>query len=308
MNKRNFLGLAFALIAALASVTAVAQEPVLKPFVLGSVASGDFTAKINETKAALVGQGFTIEGEYDPYPDAHVIIVTDDELKRIAAKNERGGYIAPQRVSVTNHAGKVQVAYVNPIYLQYGYRIQDSLQPVADRLAKALGRQQEFGAKGQTPKELGKYHYAFGMEYFDDPYKLADYGNYQKAVAGVEKALATNKQGVAKLYRIDIPGTQMTVFGVSMKAPEGGNTAMDDKFQMSEVDYKELRQTAYLPYEVLVDGGKVEALHMRFRMALHFPDLKMMGKNSFMNLMRSPDAIHQALTIAVGGKWEESVF
>ena len=33
----------------------------------------------------------------------------------------------------------------------------------------------------------------------------------------------------------------------------------------------------------------------------HFPDLKMMGKNSFMNIMTSPSAIQKALAAAAGG-------
>ncbi|MCA1804590.1 MAG: hypothetical protein LC646_04425 [Xanthomonadaceae bacterium] len=67
------------------------------------------------------------------------------------------------------------------------------------------------------------------------------------------------------------------------------------------VDFEELKQNAYLPYEVMVMGNKVIALHMRFRMAVHFPGLKMMGSNSFMKLMSSPEAIRKALAEAVGG-------
>jgi hypothetical protein len=41
---------------------------------------------------------------------------------------------------------------------------------------------------------------------------------------------------------------------------------------------------------------------MRFRMAVHFPDLSMMGKHSFMTLMPSPKAIEKALKGAVAGE------
>jgi hypothetical protein len=70
---------------------------------------------------------------------------------------------------------------------------------------------------------------------------------------------------------------------------------------MGVVDFDELKGTAYLPYEIMVDGTDVVALNMRFRMAVHYPDLKMMGKNSFMTLMSSPGAIQKALTAAAGG-------
>ena len=48
MKKRHFTSLAFALITMLVSVTAMAQDTVLKPFVLGSISEGDLAAKINE--------------------------------------------------------------------------------------------------------------------------------------------------------------------------------------------------------------------------------------------------------------------
>jgi hypothetical protein len=92
-----------------------------------------------------------------------------------------------------------------------------------------------------------------------------------------------------------------TVFGVARKAASPAAQYMDDQFIMSTVDFKSRKGTAYLPYEILVDGNKVVALHMRFRMALHYPDLKMMGANSFMKLRPSPAAIEVALKGVAGG-------
>ena len=283
--------------------TAHAQDK-FKPFVLGSVSSGDFDRKINETKAALTQQGFSIVGEYAPYANAHVIAVTSDDLKRIAAQTERGGYAVVQRVSVTKVGDNIQVSYANPLYIEHAYQLGASMAPVAQKLQAALGKQEEFGAKGQSAKDLRKYHYTFGMEYFDDVYKLESYASHAEAVAAVEKGLAAGEQGITKIYRVEIPGKQVTVFGVAMKVPANGDKNMDDQFQMGIVDFQELKGTAYMPYEVMVRGKDVEALHMRFRMAVHYPDLKMMGDNSFMKLMKAPDAIEKALTEAVGGEYE----
>jgi len=139
------------------------------------------------------------------------------------------------------------------------------------------------------------------MEYFDDVYKLAEYGSHKEAVDTLEKNLAAGVGGVTKVYRLDLPD-DVTVFGVARKAPGEAEIDMDEDHIMSVVDFGELKGTAYLPYEILVDGKDVVALHMRFRMAVHYPDLKMMGKNSFMNIMPSPGAIQKALTAAAGGK------
>ena len=53
-------------------------------------------------------------------------------------------------------------------------------------------------------------------------------------------------------------------------------------------------KTAYFPYEILVNNNEVEALHMKFRMALYFPDLPMTGAHRFTKLMSSPGEIDDA--------------
>ena len=278
-----------------------------KPFVLASQGPGDFDAKVQETKDALSAAGFEIIGEYTPYEDtfvdkAHVIIVTNDELKKAAGMSKYGGFAAPWRVAVTKVGDDIQVAYANPVYIANAYRLKTDLSGVTQGLRKAIGAQQSFGSKkGLSARKLRKYHYTFGMEYFDDVYQLAEYGSHQQAVDALSKNLAAGVAGVTEVYRLDL-GNDVTVFGVARKAPEGGDEHMDENWIMAIVDFRELKGTAYLPYEILVDGNKVVALHMRFRMALHYPDLKMMGQNSFMNIRPSPKAIDVALTAAAGGK------
>jgi len=173
---------------------------------------------------------------------------------------------------------------------------------VSAKLEAALGRKEEFGAKGLTAEKLRKYHYMFGMEYFTDPSVLATYGSYDEAVKAVEAGLAAGRGGTSKVYRVDIPGKQETVFGVGLKAASDKDKAMDDKYIMSEIDFRDTKSTAHLPYEMLVDGNKVYALYARFRIAIDFPDLSMMGSNSFMNIMSSPEAVRKALVQAAGGK------
>ncbi len=277
-----------------------------KPFVLASTGSGDFDARVDETRAALKDAGFTVLGEFTPYKDtfvdnAHVIVVTNQELQRVAQQSKYGGFAAPWRVAITQVGNEVQVAYSNPIYISNAYRLRSDLAGVSEALKNALGAKETFGSKkGLTARKLRKYKYTFGMEKFDKVYKLAQYGSHDDAVAAVEQNLSEGVAGVSKVYRLDLPN-QVTVFGVARKAPTDKEKAMDDQFIMSVVDFKESKGTAYLPYEIMVDGNKVVALHMRFRMAVQYPDLKMMGNNSFMNLMSSPKAIKKALQQAAGG-------
>lgn len=277
-----------------------------KPFVLASKGPGDFNTKVEETKAALTQAGFEILGEYSPYSktfvdNAEVIVVTNNELKKAATMTKYGGFAAPWRVAVTQVGDEIQVSYANPPYIANAYRLNADLNGVSQALKAALGDEETFGSKrGLTARKLRKYHYTFGMEYFDDVYELAEYGSHKQAVATLEKNLADGVAGVTKVYRLDLPNN-VTVFGVARRAPTEADIDMDEKHIMSIVDFNELKGTAYLPYEIMVDGNNVVALHMRFRMAVHYPDLKMMGSNSFMNIMPSPSAIQKALTAVAGG-------
>jgi hypothetical protein len=284
---------------------AQADDALLKPFVLGSKGPGELAAKVDATKAALTANGFAIAGSYSPYANTTIIAVTNDELKATAAKSENGGFGAAMRVSVVKAGNDVQVSYTNPAYWANAYRMKGDLKGVAAALEKALGRVEEFGAKGLTAAKLRKYHYMVSMEYFDEPSELAEYKSYDEAVKTLEANLAAGVAGVTKVYRIDIPGKQESVFGVAMKGKTDADKYMDDKYIMSEIDFKDVKSAAHLPYEILVTGGKVYALYARFRIATSFPDLSMMGQNSFMNIMKSPEAIRKALMAAAGGKEEQ---
>jgi hypothetical protein len=277
-----------------ATTGAQAADALLKPFVLGSKGEGTVAEKSAQAKSALAGAGFTVVGEYSPYAGANIIVVTNDELKKNAADSEFGGYGAVQRVSVTEGTGEVQVSYTNPVYMSHAYRMQGDLSGVAAALEKALGRVEEFGAKGMTAKSIRRYHYTIGMEYFDEPSVLAEYGSYEEAVQAVDAKLANNGNGASRVYRVDVPGKQESVFGVALKG-SGDGKYMDDQFVMKEIDFRDMKSTAHLPYEVLVSGNKVYALYARFRIAINFPDLSMMGSNSFMNIMKTPEAIRLAL-------------
>ncbi len=282
----------------LSSAGALAADVILKPFVLASKSAGTVAEKSAQVKTVLTSAGFTVAGEYAPYPGADIIIVTNDELKKNAAASEFGGYGAVQRVAITEAGKEIQVSYTNPVYMANVYRMQGDLSGVSATLEKAVGRVEEFGAQGMTAKQARKYHYMIGMEYFDEPSVLAEYGSYEEAVQAVDTKLSSNKDGLSKVYRVDVPGKQESVFGVGMKG-SGDNKYMDDQFIMSEIDFRDVKSTAHLPYEVLVSGNKVYALYARFRIAIDFPDLSMMGKNSFMNIMKTPEAIRKALQIAV---------
>ncbi len=289
---------------------AVAQAaPLLKPFIMGSRVPGDAAAVATAAANAaqkLQAQGFQVVGHYSPYTGTEIIIVTDDSLKKVAAATSFGAYGAAERVAVTAVGGEVQVSYTNPPYMAAAYRMNGDVSDVARRLAAALGNTGAFGAEGISDEDLREYRYMFGMEEFSDPDLLATYGSQTEALAAIEKNLAAGVMGIRKVYRIDMPGKAESVFGVSMSGAKAGGDQQDDRYLMSQIDFKDQRSTAHLPYEMVVSDGKVYALSARFRIAIDFPDLSMMGSHSFMSIMGAPDAIHAALAAAAGETWKKA--
>lgn len=270
----------------------------LFPFYLASQNKGDASAVIADTKTKLTGAGFEIVGEYSPYPGANIIIVTNSELKSNASLTNNGGYGAIQRISVTDINGEIQLAYTNPIYMAHAYQLKGSLADIENKLKTALGFTKAYGsAEGMEADDIKGYHYMFGMPYFDEPVEIANYASYDKAIKALESGLAGKKGGVSEVYKVELNG-KGAVFGVAMT-----KDMSSDKTIMTEIDFKKIRSTAQLPYEVLVkENGGIYILDARFRIAINFPDLSMAGSNSFMGIMSSPDAIVAVIKKAAGAK------
>jgi hypothetical protein len=298
LRKTLFTGFIFILSAGMA----LADE-ILMPFVLAGTSSNDVATVSGEVKGKLTGAGFEIVGEYSPYKDANIIIVTNDTLKATAAKSDFGAYGAAQRVSVTRNGDQTEIAYTNPVYMAAAYRMADNLASTRAALEGALGAEKDFGSeKDLTADDLRKYHYTVMMEYFDDPSTLAEYDSQAEALKAVNDALAKGLGSTAKVYQIDIPGKDESIIGVALKG-KNAEDCSGDEFIMSKIDKSTPRSTAHLPYEIVVSDGTAYALFARFRIAINWPHLPMMASETgatFMSIMCSPGAIEEALIQASG--------
>jgi len=282
-----------------------ADAKLYKPFVMAKTPAGDFNAVVASTKSTLTKAGFSIVGDYSPYENAHVFSVTNNTVLNIVKNEKAGAYGAVQRVSVSQVKDKVQVAFTNPEYMAYVYRFNNNFKAIRADLIAALGYEKDFGAEGLTEKKLRKYNYAWGMEEFDEADEIAEYSTYQQAIEAIEKGFKKNKVGAFKVYRVDVPGKNMTVYGVGLKSPNMFNKYQDDGYIMGVIDFDKDKHAAHLPYEMVVLGNKIEALNGRFRIAINFPDLSMAGENSFMNIMGAPGGIKKALTKVAGGQSDD---
>ncbi|MCW8906786.1 MAG: hypothetical protein OQL28_06025 [Sedimenticola sp.] len=280
----------------LVSVSVVAQEANrVRPFVLAETSSTPLQEKLSAVTGALTGAGFSIAGEYVPYDGAHILIITDEALRKHAAESPFGGYGAALRVALTEHKGAVQVSYTNPEWMGNVYRMTGSFKSVQQRLKDALGWELDYGsAGGRTVENLREYHYMMFMPYFDDHVMLASYDSHQAALDAVEAGLAAGRGGVSKVSRVDVIGKDEVLFNVAIKEGAGADAPV-----MQIIDQAETRHTAHLPYDLLVSGDSVYALHGKFRIAQSFPDLTM---TTFMKISDAPDGIEAALKSAAGGK------
>jgi len=290
--------ISYLLIGLLLSITSVVSaKETFQPFVLASVETKNYTQAVNDTKQKLNSAGFQIIAQYAPFGQNTIIIATSDETLKVAAMSKRGAYGAPIRISVSQYEDEVEVSYANPLYYEKAYWLKGSLADVDNKLREALGFVKTFGSEnGLTAKKLKKYHYMFSMPYFDDPYEYDEYDSHEQAVSEVEKRLNIEGDALSMIYKLDIPDTKMTLFGVRMKqtSKDDDEQDLDEEFQMSIVDFTRPGKKAYLVYELLVNDAEIEALHMKFRMALYFPDLPMTGKRGFTKLMSAPGEIDDA--------------
>jgi hypothetical protein len=281
-------------------LVAFTSAQTLKPYILGT----EIDASMDEAKISLRhGLGMAemkILGEYAPAGDEDrwVFVVNNEQM--IDAVKESGGltaFAAAVRVALTSENGRIQVSYTNPEYLAAAYfqKQYDTVAPNYLDVAKtleyamtfvgpAIGTQ--FGMeKGLDPKGLAKYHYMFGMEYFQDVVELTEFSSYDVAKAVIRSKLA--KGGDTNLvYSVEIPGQRATLYGIALSGETG------EEHFLPIIDIGKPKHTAFLPYEILLLDNKAVMMHGRYRIALSFPDLTM---TTFGKIMSTPGDIEDLM-------------
>jgi len=278
-----------------------ATSQALKPYILGATSSGSIDDAKTQVKSGLEGAGFTVAGEYMPIEDASrwVMVVSHPALDN-AAKTVGGltGFASTLRVGITKEDNIINISYANPPYWGNAY-FRDDFDKVAGdytkvdaAFTKALANVGDtkgtpFGSEeGEKVDDLRDYHYAIMMPYFDETKEFGDFDTHQAAIDKIESSLKWGKPGVKLVYRHDVPGTKLTLYGFALSGEKG-----ETEF-MPKIDLATPKHTAFLPYELLVKDNEVHMLHGKFRIALSFPDLTM---GTFMKIMSTPGDIEDLL-------------
>jgi hypothetical protein len=262
------------------------------------IKAGEVRQLAGKLEDRLKSAGFEPLGEYCPSQLANscVVVVTDKGLLDAIGKLGGDSIVAAAiRISVKSNG---DVSYMNPDYWYRAYfrsqfpQVEQVVQDIQDRLAKALGSRGGFGGD-ESAEDLPGYRYLIGMERFEsDKNLLATYPNFDDAVNAVRDNL---KKGVARtgeVYEVVIPDKQLAVFGVAMNDESLGDGRWIAKIGMQN-------EVAALPYEVFIVGNKVKALYGRYRIALSFPALSM---GSFMQIAYTPSDILTMLSAVA--RWQ----
>jgi hypothetical protein len=289
----------FIIILFLTTTVGISQN--LSPYILAFESDNDISNVKSEVKANLEVNGIKVVGEYRPVEDPNrwVICISSPEL--ISAVTKVGGltgFAAALRVGITAENGKTLVTYTNPVYWGNAYfrKDFDVVSANYEKLTKKLEQAMQssgtfvgtpFGSKkGKSVDNLRNYKYKIMMPHFDDTKTLEKFDSYEAAIAKIENSLKAGTPDVKKVYRVDIPGKNLTVYGMALSGEDG-----ETKF-MPKIDIDNPKHTAFLPYEILVMDNEVHMLHGRFRIALSFPDLSM---GTFTKIMSTPGNIEDLM-------------
>ena len=273
----------------------------LKPYVVGLETTESVSVAQEKVATQLEQNGIKVVGQYQPANDKNraVIVFTSPELETSIKKiGGLTGFAATLRVGITSENGKTVVSYTNPIYWGNAYfrtnfdAVAGNYATLTQKLEKAMKSAgifvgKSFGSKsGLAAKELRKYHYMIAMPYFEDVVTLGSFDSYGAAVSKIDANLKKGVLNVKLVSKVSIPGKELTLYNLALSGEKG-----ESKF-LPIIDINQPKQTAFLPYEMLVSGNKVLMLHGRYRIALSFPDLTMV---TFTKIMSAPDDIENLL-------------
>ncbi|GIR30868.1 MAG: hypothetical protein CM15mP45_01640 [Deltaproteobacteria bacterium] len=263
----------------------------LQPYLLLEETQGNSRVNLTELKEGLEEEGFVVLGSYEPAEDSRrkVLSFTHPKLlKVVSGLRETAGYFSVWRMALTEAETGTEISLQNPeywgnAYLQDEYPVAEStVKELISRILVAFGSgssNKAFGSSQElSAEDLREYHYMFSMPYFEDQVELGEFESHNQALETIETNLR-NSENCIKVFRQTVKSQQTVLNGIGLKGTTG------EGHFLPIIDIAEHKHTAFLPYELLVNGKKVYMLHGRFRIVVSFPDLTMM---TFGKIMSTP--------------------
>ena len=244
-------------------------------FAAGDITGGKVSAYLKgayedvaSAESKLKNAGFEVVGEDTITPELTSVVFTCPTLKKMANKPKRG-FGAVMRLLVNKKDN--EIAVTNPLYFEKAYLQKDfdesSAKKVLSKINSAFPALHD-SKDNMKYKNLAKYHFMFGMPYYEDMDKVAK---------GTHDVLVQKAQSSGKVVFTLPLGEERTLLGCKLS----DKTA---KF-LNKIGTK---NAAVLPYAVLVEGDTAYMLAPKYYLALSYPQLKM---TQFMKIANVPGKI-----------------
>lgn len=265
----------------------------LSPF-SGVKATTTIKATEVNIKSNIKSQGFQVIGEYNVAGNKNhtIIAFTRTDLKKVSSSySDRGALASVLKIGINKSTTGIEVSLLNPNYTFNAYFgdgydknkvTLDKINSDAHKIIATFGEVYQFGGEVEISK-LRKYKYMLGMPKFTSPVKLETYSNFDTGLATIQKNIKTNKN-VKLVYSVIDNKNKTAVFGFALINPSEG-----EKNFMPTIGE---RNSAAMPYEVILQGDKATMLHGRYRIALYWPTLSM---GTFSKIMSTPGNIEDAM-------------
>jgi hypothetical protein len=229
---------------------------------------------IDKIVSSLKSNGFEIVSTYRHQANSHLttIIFTSESLKSQADKKDRG-FSAVMRVLVDQKSKTVSVT--NPVYFLKAFMQDDYSEKIAKETLSKI-KSSFTSLKDSTDKLkyslLAKYHFMFGMPYYNDMIEVAS-GSVAHLISKLKE-----RGRAAFVVRLS---KDRALIGVKLT-----------KKVESFVDIIGTKNAHLLPYPLLLEGGKAKILAPKYYIAISYPLLKM---SKFMKISSTPGEIEDEI-------------
>jgi len=196
------------------------------------------------------------------------IVFTNSELKKLAAKKERG-YLGTLRLLVDPQ--NKQISITNPLYLSKAFLGNEFKEETPKKLLSSLVKEFK-SVKNSLDKLkfqlLPSYQFMEGMPHFKDTMRVGRGKDLKEKVKKSDKIA----------YIIELPNGAILA-GVKLS-----------KKTMVFPDKIGTNNAGLLPYPLLIEDGKAKILDPKYYLALMYPQLSMEG---FMSIAMIPSSIRR---------------
>jgi hypothetical protein len=220
---------------------------------------------LDALKSKLTTNGFEVLASTEVLDGETVVTITNDELK---ATNS---YMATLQILVNTIKNEIRVqnpSYLGAAYLQNSYHY-GQFKATLSALETTLGSMSEVEEK-TIFSDLSNYRFMFGMPHLEDTITIAE--------------------GAKLLEKTTTPEAEK-YFAYTLQLPNG-NTLVGHKLRKKTNNFlKKIaseQNAQLLPYEAMIQKGKVTVLDPKYYLALSLPLLSM---TEFMKIATAPDQI-----------------